>query len=166
MRNDPSGDKGNGLPSEFDYSLEKYQKIDPSLIKYCQTAEISVKMTEPRGVAVGPEDAIYVVGDRSLLVFSWQGELMKTISLEGEPHCVAVGGADHAAAGRCTRHERPRRGFGYARFTCKSVDAWATRRISLRSPRPNRSFCGRRRQPHRLALRYEREALGPHRRER
>ena len=100
LRNDPLGEKGNRLSSEFDYSLDEYQKIDPALIQYRQTAEIPLTMKEPRGVAVGPEDKIYVVGDKSLAVFTPQGEPVKSIALEGEPHCIAVAGADHAVPGR------------------------------------------------------------------
>jgi hypothetical protein len=100
VKNDPSGDKGNRLPAEFDYSLEEYQKIDPSLIKYRQSAEIAIAMKEPRGVAVGPEDKIYVVGDRLLAVFNSQGEKVKSIELEGEPHCIAVAGTEHAVPGQ------------------------------------------------------------------
>ncbi len=100
LRNDPTGEKGSGLPAEFDYSLEKYQKIDPGLIKYRQTAEIALSMKELRGVAVGPDDKIYVAGDRSLAVLTPQGETVKSIKLEGEPHCVAVAGADCTVPGR------------------------------------------------------------------
>jgi hypothetical protein len=100
MRNDPSGDRGNRLPAGFDYSLEEYQKIDPALIKYRQTAEIGITMKEPRGVAVGPEDKIYVIGDRSLVAMTPQGEMVKAVELGGEPHCVTVAGADHSDPGR------------------------------------------------------------------
>jgi hypothetical protein len=100
LRSDPSGDRGSGLPPEFDYSLETYQQIDPKLIKYHQTTEIPLKMKSPRGVAVGPEDRLYVIGDQSLTVFTFQGEAVKSIALEGEPHCVTVASADHAFPGR------------------------------------------------------------------
>lgn len=100
VRNDPSGEKGNGLPAEFDYSLEEYQKIDPALVKYQQTAEIASEMREPRGVAVGSEDKIYIVGDRLLAVTTLPGEGVKSVELDGEPRCVAVAGAEHALPGR------------------------------------------------------------------
>jgi hypothetical protein len=57
-------------------------------------------MKEPRGVTVGPDDKIYVVGDRSLVVFTSESEKIKAIELESEPHCIAVAPADHAVAGR------------------------------------------------------------------
>jgi hypothetical protein len=100
VKNDPSGDRGNGLPPAFDYSLEQYQKIDPALIKYRQSAEIALEIKEPRGVAVGPDDRIYVVGDKELTVFNSQGKSVRNVALDGEPHCIAVAGKDHAAAGR------------------------------------------------------------------
>jgi hypothetical protein len=98
--NDPSGENGSGLPEDFDYSLEKYQKIDPALIAYRQTAEIPLDMKEPRSVATGPDDKIYVVGDKTLAVFSAAGKSIKTISLEDEPRCVAVAGDDLVFPGR------------------------------------------------------------------
>jgi hypothetical protein len=100
VRNDPSGEKGNRLPAEFEYSLEEYQKIDPALVKYRQTAEVAVAMKEPRGVAVGLEDKIYVVGDRSLMVMTSQGEAVKSVELDGEPRCVAVAESEHVSPGR------------------------------------------------------------------
>ena len=57
---DPSGDEGSGLPQSFDYDLEKYKKIDPELILYEQTAELSLDMKEPRAIAVGRDNRIYV----------------------------------------------------------------------------------------------------------
>jgi hypothetical protein len=90
LRSDPLGEKGNGLSAEFEYPLNDYQKIEPSLIKYRQSAEIRLTMKEPRGVAVGPNDQIYVVGDQTLAIFSPQGESIKTISIEAEPHCITV----------------------------------------------------------------------------
>jgi hypothetical protein len=100
LMNDPSGDGGNRLPDAFDYSLEEYQKIDPALVKYRQTAEIPLELQEPQGVAAGLEDKIYVVGKEGLALFDSQGTAVKTVALDGEPHCIAVAGADHAAPGR------------------------------------------------------------------
>ncbi|MCC6123497.1 MAG: hypothetical protein IT426_00895 [Pirellulales bacterium] len=100
LMNDPSGDGGNRLPDAFDYSLEEYQKIDPALVKYRQTAEIPLEMQEPRGVAAGIDDKIYVVGKDGLAVFDPQGTEVKTVRLEGETQCVAVAGKDHSVPGR------------------------------------------------------------------
>jgi hypothetical protein len=74
--------------------------IDPALIKYRQSGEIPVAMAEVRGLAVGPEDRIYVAGDRAIRVFDADGTARSKIALSGPPRCLAVGGAEHASPGR------------------------------------------------------------------
>ena len=100
MRINPSGEQGNGLPKAFDYDLEKYAKIDPALIRYDEKATIPLDMIEPRAVAVGPDDRIFVAGDKAIVVFDADGKKLKTIELEQEPHCLAVSKAEHASPGR------------------------------------------------------------------
>jgi hypothetical protein len=100
MRMDPGGEKGSELPERFDYSLEQYAKIDPSLIRYDEKATISPGMKEPRAVAVGPGDRIYVAGDKAIAVFEADGKPVKTIKLEQEPRCLAVAKAGHGSPGR------------------------------------------------------------------
>jgi len=100
MRINPSGEQGNGLPKAFDYNLEAYAKIDPALIRYDQQATIPLDMLEPRAVAVGPGDRIFVAGDKVVVMFDADGKKLKTIKLEQEPHCLAVAKAEHASPGR------------------------------------------------------------------
>jgi hypothetical protein len=100
LRIDPTGDQGSGLSETFDYDLEKYQKIDPALVRYRQTAEIPAGMREARAVAVGPEDRIFVAGDKAISVFSPDGKKLKEIALGQEPYCLAVGNAEHKFPGR------------------------------------------------------------------
>jgi len=97
---DRSGERGSGLPEAFDYQIEKYKQIDPALIRYHQTAEIPCRMQQARGVAAGPEDRIYVAGDRAIHVFTAEGTLHRQIALNDPPRCLAVGGASHAFPGR------------------------------------------------------------------
>ncbi|MFZ1932391.1 MAG: hypothetical protein WCB27_07860 [Thermoguttaceae bacterium] len=99
MRIHPSGEQGNQLPKTFDYSLEQYAKIDPALIRYDQKAAIPTGMVEPRAVAVGPGDHIFLAGDKAIAVFDAEGKKPKTIKLEQEPHCLAVAKADRGSPG-------------------------------------------------------------------
>jgi hypothetical protein len=100
LRMDPSGQRGNGLPNAFDYDLSQYQKIDPALVHYMQKTEIAVGMRQPRAVAVGPDDRIFVAGDKAVRQFSPEGKPLATIGLDQEPNCLAVGQAVHKAPGR------------------------------------------------------------------
>ncbi len=97
---DLSGDEGSGLPERFDYSLASYRAIDPALILYHQTGEATVDLSTSRAVAAGPEDRIYVAGDRKIVVFDRGGTKRSEIELEDEPRCLAVGGAEHQPPGR------------------------------------------------------------------
>ncbi|NLY02988.1 MAG: hypothetical protein GXY83_43605 [Rhodopirellula sp.] len=99
-RVDLSGDTGSGLPQRFDYSLETFKTVDPSLILYRQAGELPLEMSAARAVAVGPEDRIYVVGDQKVVVYNADGTKHAEIILEESPRCLAVGGAEHDPPGR------------------------------------------------------------------
>jgi hypothetical protein len=100
LRRDMSGQNGSGLSDAFDYNLADLKKIDPSLILYHQIAEIPLSLKEPRGIAVGPDDKIYVAGDKLLAVFLPGGAKQAEFALTGEPRGLAVGGPHHAFPGR------------------------------------------------------------------
>lgn len=95
-----SGDRGSGLSDRFDYDLRAYEEIDPALILYDLAAEIDTEVGQPRAVAVGPGDRIYVAGDEGIQVFSPDGAPQSKIALPGTPQCLAVGGAGHVEPGR------------------------------------------------------------------
>jgi hypothetical protein len=100
LRIDLWGEHGSGLAPPFTYDLEKFQKTDPALIGYRETGRIALKMIEPRGVAVGPEDRIYVAGDHLVHVFTPEGQRLQAIALEAGPRALAVGTAHHKSPGR------------------------------------------------------------------
>lgn len=100
LRIDPSGDRGSGLPDAFNYDLAKYEQIDPSLIRYAEKAKIAVGMRDARAVAVGPDDRIYVAGDKMVRTFDPDGTPQKEIALDKEPSCLAVANAEHKFFGR------------------------------------------------------------------
>lgn len=87
-------DRG-GLGREFDYDLKALEHIDPADIKYAETESIPTVLSDVTGVAVGPDDSIYVAGDRTVRAFSRTGEWIKDVLLSEEPRCltVDVGGA-------------------------------------------------------------------------
>jgi len=87
---DRTGERGGGLSEAFDYQIEAYKAIDPALIRYEPTGEIQAGMSEARAVAVGPEDRVYVCGDRAIRVCEADGTPRKEIPLDGSPRCLAV----------------------------------------------------------------------------
>lgn len=99
-RRDLMGSRGGGLPDAFQYDLNEIKKIDPALIQYRQAAEIPLDVKQARAVAVGPQNRVYVAGDKAILVFEPDGKKAAEIALEDEPRCLAVGNAEHAFPGR------------------------------------------------------------------
>ena len=51
-------------------------------------------------MSVGPEDRIYVAGDRQVVVFDAQGTRRLAIALDDEPRCLAAAGPRHEFPGR------------------------------------------------------------------
>jgi len=97
---DWSGERGNRLPKQFDYDLSEYMTIDPALVHYKQTATIPIDLIDATGIAVGPEDRIYVAGDEEIVVYNAEGVDQSRIEARYGPRCVAVGDKDHAFPGR------------------------------------------------------------------
>ncbi len=98
-RVDRTGDGGNGLPNDFDYEIDEYKEIDPALIAYRDTQVFSSDLGRAKAVAVGPEDQIYVAGDRVIRIFDRTGGEQRRIDLEGTPSCLAVAPAEHSREG-------------------------------------------------------------------
>ena len=93
IRHDWWGDGGSGLSQRFDYDVQRFQKTDPQLIGYNEAGRLPLEFDDPRGVAVGPDDKIYVVGDRGLVVLDAAGKTLRKTTLDGEPQAVALGEA-------------------------------------------------------------------------
>lgn len=101
---DPAGEKSarsaSGLSDVFRYDLGTLKKTDPALVKYRESAAVAVGMKQARAVAAGPEDRIYVAGDKVVRVFEATGAKRAEFPLADDPRCLAVGGPQHAFPGR------------------------------------------------------------------
>jgi hypothetical protein len=76
----------------FEYNLEDFKKSDASLNHYSEVGRIRIELQYVYGVAIGPEDQIYVSGDDSVLVFDQDGILQSKISSVGAARCLTVDG--------------------------------------------------------------------------
>ena len=99
-RIDVWGQHGSGLPKAFSYDIKDYQKTDPALIGYRETGKIALKLLDPRAVAVGPDNRIYVAGGRAIQIFNPGGSRDGEIVLDIEPRCLAVAGTAHSSPDR------------------------------------------------------------------
>ncbi|MBN2181212.1 MAG: hypothetical protein JW715_04800 [Sedimentisphaerales bacterium] len=91
VRLDMTGEKGSGLGTDFEYSLEQLGKIDPNLILFEESAApIDTKFETTHAVAVDTGGSIYVAGDNAVRVFDGGGNLQNEIALSEAPMALAV----------------------------------------------------------------------------
>ena len=95
----PWGERGN-LPASFQLDLGVQVAIDPDQIHYQPQLQFDVPMQQLQAIAAGPQDQIYVAGDRAVRVFSNTGDDKRVVELDGEPSCLGVGGVEHLEPGR------------------------------------------------------------------
>jgi len=82
------------LGPEFTYDLSELAKVDPNLIHYEERDAIETGMKEPRGIAVGVADRIFVAGDKLVRWFAPEGAAAGEFKTADEPQCLAVGRHD------------------------------------------------------------------------
>ena len=89
-RLDSPGERGSGLSDRFDYDLESTRRSTRRLIRY------DAGRRDPRrharcfaAVAVGPDDRIFVAGDKAVHVFDADGKKQSEIALDDRPTCLA-----------------------------------------------------------------------------
>jgi len=74
--------KLKALPrTEVSSVIEELQKVDPKLIVRSEAARYSTGLRELRGLAVGPEDRIYAVGDKTLGPINAAVDVCNVVSL-------------------------------------------------------------------------------------
>jgi len=88
--NGPWSDRGSQESQRFEYDLAEHKKVAPGLLRYREGKEFLVLLKEPRAIAVGPEDRIFVAGDKAVMVFDRHGTRQSQIELEDSPRCLTV----------------------------------------------------------------------------
>ena len=164
LRIDPSGQQGNRLPAVYNYDLSRYKRIDPALIQYAETGGFPLSLAEARAIAAGPDDKIYVAGDRAVLVFDAQGRPLAATD------AFRAAGLPDGRPGIAPRpglrgNNGSRRGLRRGRQPLGRL-AEPVPKALLTSLAAGRAglFRGRRRKPHRLALQPRWKAAGADRR--
>lgn len=74
----------------FEYNIERYKEIDASLVHFSEVGQIPFELPHVYGLAVGPDDRIYVSGDEAIHIFSTDGIHQSTISVDEPVHCLAI----------------------------------------------------------------------------
>jgi sugar lactone lactonase YvrE len=78
------------LGPEFSYDLTEYRKVPANLITFEEKDAVPTGLTEPRGIAVGPDDRLWVAGDKAVRCFGADGKLASEFATAGAPQRVAI----------------------------------------------------------------------------
>ncbi len=74
----------------FEYNIERYKESETSLVHFSEGDRIPLDLPYVYGLAVGPDDNIYISGDEAIHIFSSEGILQSSISVAEPAHCLAV----------------------------------------------------------------------------
>lgn len=123
-----SGVKRKATPrTEVSDVIESLQKVDPKLIVRNEAGRLPTGLRELRGVAVGPDDRIYAVGDKTLVVLDADGKSVRKTELDAAPYCVSVDERSTAFVGLRDRVQVvDAQGAKSAPWDLIDKDAWVT----------------------------------------
>lgn len=74
----------------FEYNIKRYTESESGLLHFSEVSRIPLDLPHIYGLAVGPEDNIYVSGENAITIFSANGILLSTISVDEPVLCLAV----------------------------------------------------------------------------
>ena len=74
----------------FAYDIKSYEASGADLVYYSEVARIPVALSMVSGIALGPDDRIYVSGSDSVLVFNRDGHLRSSFKSNVPIRCLAV----------------------------------------------------------------------------
>jgi hypothetical protein len=74
----------------FAYDIQAYETSGADLVHYAEARRISIVLPLVSGIAVGPDDRIYVSGEDSVLVFDKDGISRFSFSADMPVRCLAV----------------------------------------------------------------------------
>ena len=72
------------------YDLSEFYTIDPALVQYEEIGKIRTGFQSLGGIAIDPDDRIYVATDKSIQVFSKDSTPLSEIMLNASPRCLTI----------------------------------------------------------------------------
>lgn len=92
---------GKNIENSYEYNVDEFRKVDPSMILYKETGSFPVNVQEPRALTVSGEN-IVVAGEKLLLKYDYSGTEVWRKELPDTASTVAMGANGEIWVG--TRH--------------------------------------------------------------
>ncbi len=74
----------------YELDLTKYQKVDPALVLFDETGQITPDVEHLRALGTGSGERIYVAGENAVVVYDLDGVEEARFQVNGRPDCLAV----------------------------------------------------------------------------
>ncbi|MDD5261295.1 MAG: hypothetical protein PHD76_05535 [Methylacidiphilales bacterium] len=78
------------LDSRFTYDVSQFEHTDPALLLYRETESIPAGLEDPKCLAIGPDNSVFIGGDSAVKQFDHTGQLQSTIALAATPFALCV----------------------------------------------------------------------------
>lgn len=85
--------------AEIRQDVRALRDVDPQLVKWREVGRIETGFEEPRGIAIGPDGHLHVVGDEGARTFGAGSEQIGEAALGASPYCLAVDDSGTAYVG-------------------------------------------------------------------
>ena len=74
----------------YEYNIDEYKKTNSDLITYKEAQPIKVNLEKLYAVACSEDDDIIVAGDKSIIIYNNNGDIISQFALENPAKCLAV----------------------------------------------------------------------------
>jgi hypothetical protein len=86
----PARAAAQGQANPFAYDIERLTRTDPAFIRYETAGQCLSPQPEPRRLAVGPQDRVYIAGQNGVSILDRTGARRADVALDAPARCVAV----------------------------------------------------------------------------
>ncbi|NLH75243.1 MAG: hypothetical protein GX456_19530 [Verrucomicrobia bacterium] len=84
------GQRADNSENPFAYRVDRFEQTNPKLIGYVEARRFKSPCSEPRRMAIGGDQRIYLAGEKRICVIRPDGSVATEIGLTAPPQCVAV----------------------------------------------------------------------------
>lgn len=85
-------DRPPTTPGQYAYDVSEFERTDPRHVLFQPAQSFETGLRQVKRIATGPDDAIYVAGDKAVRIFGLDGRMRREIGLDRSPTGLHVDG--------------------------------------------------------------------------